>query len=291
MRMQYYPHLLLLFFYSLLFFLPTDLLAKDYPQGEIDPALSADFFKNEEKLSYSLSWSGGIQIGELHMDVIKINEAEQKYEIRVRIKDSGLFRLFYPVDDTFVTIVEGDEGLPVSYLVHQKEGSNYTARRHTVYNQKTGVVAYQKNEQPIEFYQVQGKVHNEFSSFFFTRFLKLDPDKPVTVPTFVEGKRHRVVVHTDAVTRFSDTLVGDVNVIPVMPIMKFKGLYEKDGDTIFWLTDDECRIPVKINSKLTVGSLTADLVSYTNSGCGDQSEHHRKTPGNFQKSNQLELGD
>ncbi len=275
----------------LFFFLPTALHAADYPQGEIDPALAPGFFKNEEKLSYSLSWSGGIKIGELHMDVIRIDETAQKYEIRVRVKDSGLFHFFYPVDDTFVTMVEGSEGLPASYLVHQKEGRGYTAKRHTLYNQKTGVIAYQKNEQPVEFFQVQGKVHNEFSSFFFTRFLKLDAASPVTVPAFADGKRHQVVVQTEELTRFSDTLLGDVNVIPVMPLIKFKGLYDKDGNTVFWLTDDECRIPVKINSKLTIGSLTADLVSYTNPGCADQSAHHRKKPQNFLKNSQLDLGD
>ena len=49
--------------------------------------------------------------------------------------------------------------------------------------------------------------------------------------------------------------------------MDFKGLYDKDGDTVFWLTDDNCRVPIAINSKIMIGSLTADLVSYTNPAC------------------------
>ena len=60
--------------------------------------------------------------------------------------------------------------------------------------------------------------------------------------------------------------------MPNMPvpngiIMKFKGLYDKDGDTVIWFTDDECRVPVKINSKILIGSLTAELIEYRNSAC------------------------
>jgi hypothetical protein len=49
--------------------------------------------------------------------------------------------------------------------------------------------------------------------------------------------------------------------------MYFKGLYEKSGDTVLWLTDDRCRVPVEIHSKIAIGSLVAELVEYTNSAC------------------------
>jgi len=49
--------------------------------------------------------------------------------------------------------------------------------------------------------------------------------------------------------------------------MTFKGLYDKKGDTVIWYTDDECRVPVLINSKIVIGSLTATLAVYQNSAC------------------------
>lgn len=49
--------------------------------------------------------------------------------------------------------------------------------------------------------------------------------------------------------------------------MTFKGLYDKKGDTVIWYTDDECRVPVLINSKIVIGSLTARLAAYKNSAC------------------------
>jgi hypothetical protein len=58
-----------------------------------------------------------------------------------------------------------------------------------------------------------------------------------------------------------------VDTVEVSPILKFKGLYDKRGDTTIWYTNDECRVPVKITSKLAIGSITSTLLSYDNPAC------------------------
>jgi len=260
--------------------------------AEIDGEILAVAYQGGERLDYDVSWTGGLKIGELHLEMNRVAWASgERYELRARVKDSGLFHFFYPVDDSFITVVEGQQRLPVSYHVHQKEGSSYEATRKTEYHQLTGSIRYQKNEQPWQQYQVEGVTHNEFSSFFLTRVLHLDPERPVIVPTFADGKRHEVVVHTGETTRISGTLLGDVNVIPVVPVMKFKGLYDKNGDTVIWFTDDLCRVPVRINSKILIGSLTAELTSYDNPFCPEQSRQQRKLPESVQHARALDLGD
>jgi uncharacterized protein DUF3108 len=265
--------------------------AASYPEGKIVDTVVHAMYQGGEKLLYRVFWSGGIKIGELQMEIIKVEGKDSDFELRATVTDSGLFHFFYPVKDSFTTRVQGEKRLPFKYEVIQKEGRSYRATRHTEYDQKTGRIRYQKNDQEPVFYKVEGEVHNEFSSFFFTRILDLEPDRPVVVPTFADGKRHEVVVRTAAETRIENTIRGDVNVLPVTPVMRFKGLYDKDGDTVFWLTNDQCRIPVRIQSKILVGSLTAELVSYINPYCQDQSEYHSKVPERVTKKQELELGD
>jgi len=60
-----------------------------------------------------------------------------------------------------------------------------------------------------------------------------------------------------------ESVLGKKNTIKVQPHLKFKGLYEKIGDPLVWLTDDAWRIPTKIQAKIVIGSLTAELVEYT----------------------------
>lgn len=280
--------------FLLFFVLITDCVdgnAAKYPDAEVVDDVVKAIYNGGEKLRYKISWTGGVKIGELLLEVKKNGDTGNVFELKAHVKDSGMFHFFYPVNDSFVTMVKGDRMLPVSYEVTQKEGKNYRASRRTEYDQKTGKVRYQKNERnPVE-YTVDGEVHNEFSSFFFTRIMKLDRNRPAIVPTFADGKRHEVVVYTGDETRIKETVRGDVNVLPVTPVMKFKGLYDKAGDTVIWLTHDECRIPVRIKSRILIGSLTAELVSYSNSHCVDQSKYHRKMPESIVKQETLEIGD
>ncbi|MEN8200600.1 MAG: DUF3108 domain-containing protein [Thermodesulfobacteriota bacterium] len=279
------------FFLCLLLFPQVVLAGASCPPGEVDESVLAVAYQGGEKLSYRISWSGGPKIGEMHLELTRVPGAADRYQLQARVQDSGLFHFFYPVDDTFTTVVEGKRRLPVSYEVHQKEGRDYQALRFSEYDQENGVVRYRKNDlEPVE-YEVEGQVHNEFSSFFISRVLQLDPEQDVTVSTFADGKRHEVVVQCSEPFLAEGTLLGDVQVVAVTPLMNFKGLYNKDGDTVIWLTDDACRVPVRIESKILIGSLTAELVSYSNPLCNIHPECHEKSTEETEDGKNLEQGD
>ncbi len=138
--------------------------------------------------------------------------------------------------------------------------------RRTTYDQGKFEVSYQKHDNPPTLYSISGPTYNEFSSFFITRALHLRAEQRQTVPSFVDKKRHEVAVKVFGVEK-KETLFGTIDTIKVMPEMHFKGLYDKDGDTVFWLTDDACQIPMEIRSKILIGSLVAKLVEYSNPAC------------------------
>lgn len=259
--------------------------------GTVDDNIQPFIYQGEEELTFELSWSGGIKIGDLRLQVRKDTDLARRYTIHARVKDSGIFHFFYPVDDLFKTIVDGEKFLPVQYEVEQKEGSSYHANRYTEYDQKTGIIRYSKNKQPFTVFQVGGEVHNEFSSFFFTRMLALEEHKPVIVPTFADKKRHEVVVKRGKTIHMTSKALGNVQVMPVNPIMDFKGLYDKAGDTVIFLTDDTCRVPVRITSKILIGSITAELVSYSSLTCLDHEQYHAGIPESRLSKEKLGLGD
>ena len=254
-----------------LFFWMIDCAAAEAPPiGVADPALLSSAYGGDETFQYDVSWSGGIKISELRLRITRTAKDQDSFEIHARVTDYGTFRFFYPVDDTFVTLVQGEQRLPVRYEVEQKEGRGYKAHRLSLYDQERNLVRYRKNDEPEQQFVMAGKAHNEFSSFFFTRVLPFTPNTSVIVPTFADEKRHEVVVTPRQWTRFEETLLGPVDVIEVLPRMTFKGLYDKSGDTVIWFTDDACRMPVRIRSKILIGSLTAELVAYHGTSCGRQ---------------------
>lgn len=263
---------------ALVFFLlmTVNVSAGSLAPGIPDPALLASAYDADETFCYDISWSGGLKIGELVLRISKKEGEQDHFEIHARVKAFGAFRFIYPVDDTFVTEVAGQERLPVRYEVEQNEGFGYRARRLTVYDQDKGLVRYRKNEEPEKEFTVAGKVHNEFSSFFFTRVLPFSTEISLVVPTFADEKRHEVAVTANDWITVEDSLLGPVKVIAVLPRMTFKGLYDKTGDTVIWLTDDACRVPIRISSKILVGSLVAELVAYHGRSCGRQWDLEQK---------------
>jgi len=219
-----------------------------------------------EKLRYAVSWSGGIGIGTLEL-ALEPGDGRACCRILARVRDHGLFRLFYPVDDTFVTLMDATTGLPVDYRVVQVEGhAGKTTRRRTRFDQDRFEAWYRKNTQPPLRVDTAGPVHNEFTAFYATRTAPMRPGARFVVPTFADRRRHLVEVQV-ADGGALDTRFGRVRVWRVLPRMPFKGLYDKTGDTVLYLSADDCRVPVRIESKIAVGSLRADLVAYENSRC------------------------
>lgn len=245
--------------------IPAALQAEGLPEGVMRQELLQTVFSGDEAMHFAVSWTGGIRIGDLDLELKP--DGKGGLAILARVSDFGAFRMLYPVDDTFVTYVRGDRMLPYRYEVLQREGwRGRETRRLTGYDQAGLKVKYRKNDEDEQVIPVAGPVYNEFSSFYITRVMDLVPGRPFMVPTFADRKRNEVKVLVRGREEL-DTPYGRVRTVVVMPIMKFKGLYDKDGDTVIWLSDDACRVPVKINSKIAIGSLTATLDGYSNSAC------------------------
>ena len=247
----------------------TDVAAShNIPYGEIIPDLIPFGYSGGEKFRYDISYTSGIKLGELYIELIKDEGLEDVFTIRSRATTTnGFFEKIYPVEDLHVTKVSGPERLPFHYEVWQKEGFSYEAHRITRYDQDNRKIYYQHNEYPVKTYTVSNTTQNEFSSFFASRLMRFVPGESFVVPTFADKKRVEVVVMVKDREVLEETIFGMVNTIQIEPIMTFRGLYDKRGDTVVWYTDDKCRVPVLINSKLMVGSLTATLVGYENDAC------------------------
>lgn len=209
-------------------------------------------------MRYQVSWLG-IPAGELIMRVERTGE--QRLSISVVARSAGLLEVVYPVEDRFVTIVEGRSRLPIRHEMDQREGSRVN-RKVTLYDQEHFRVIHRKNDNPVEEYLLDGPVHNEFSSFFFMRTVRFDDGERVVVPTFADKKRHEVEVIWEGREEYA-TLLGPRLTLKVRPHLTFKGLYSKVGDPQIWLTDDDARIPVRMQAKIIIGSLTAELVEYS----------------------------
>ncbi len=241
---------------------------ENIPVGKIIPHLAEIAYSGGEYFQFDVSWTGGIKIGEIYLEVTQSEQCSNCFEINSTITSSGgIVHRFYPIRDTHKTLVKGEDRLPFFCEIWQKQGRDYKAHKLIQYDQDNHIIVKQKDGEAAKTFNLDGVVHNEFSSFLSSRVMKLEIGQPILVPTFGNDKRHDVVVNTLEKNIVEDSVFGQVKTIKVAPILTFTGLYDKSGDTIVWYTDDECRVPVMITSKIFIGSLTASLAKYRNPAC------------------------
>ncbi|MBS1112456.1 MAG: hypothetical protein H6Q92_218, partial [Nitrospirae bacterium] len=108
-------------------------------------------------------------------------------------------------------------------------------------------------------FQVTPQVLDPLSGFYYLRLLKLSVGQPVYITIFDSKKVWNVEVQV--LKKEKITLpIGKINTVVVKPLMKSEGIFYGKGEIFIWLTDDEKHIPVKMQTKVAIGSITATLV-------------------------------
>ncbi|MBS3946162.1 MAG: DUF3108 domain-containing protein, partial [Melioribacter sp.] len=56
---------------------------------------------------------------------------------------------------------------------------------------------------------------------------------------------------------------GTFDCIILEPLAKEGGLFKSEGTMLLWVTDDEIKMPVKVKTKVIIGSIDAELTKYS----------------------------
>jgi hypothetical protein len=106
------------------------------------------------------------------------------------------------------------------------------------------------------------------SALFVTRVRGVPEEAPLELPVFDNGKKFRLAVRflererVDLPAPFGP---GTPVVVVEPRLVEGTGLFvkEKGARLKIWLTDDARHVPVRMRSKVAIGSVSADLESYT----------------------------
>ncbi len=55
---------------------------------------------------------------------------------------------------------------------------------------------------------------------------------------------------------------GTFDCIVVEPLVQEGGLFKSEGSITVWLSDDNLKLPVKVKTKVVIGSIDAELTKY-----------------------------
>ena len=231
-----------------------------------DSSKSGDFRKLEnnafgvgEKLTFDLDY-GFVTAGIATMHIPKTRKISGRdvYHITFEVNSVPSFDWFYKVRDRYESYLDVEGLFPWRFEQHIREGS-YTRDFAAFFDQRKGIAKTSGGEYEIPLY-----VHDIVSAFFYARTLdysSMKVDDRIHLQNFYKDKVHELDVKylgKETVT----VAAGTFDCIVVEPLVKEGGLFKHEGNIIVWLTDDEVRMPVKVKTKIVIGSVDANLSSY-----------------------------
>ncbi len=213
-------------------------------------------FKVGEKLTFTIQY-GFIKAGTSYMEIPGYADVRGNFCFKISVKNrtNSFFDNVYKVRDEIISYIDYHGLFTWRYEKHLREGS-YKQDRVESYYQERHIVYSKKKWIPIEPFTMDA-----LSALYYIRTLKLEPGKDVYFENHTDGKNYtiRVIVHKRETLK---TRWGKVKTIVVEPVMKDPGVFKSEGKITVWLTDDSLKVPIKLSSKVFVGSFSANLEDY-----------------------------
>jgi len=214
-----------------------------------------------ERLAYDLTWTG-VKAGTA---TLEIRPGEGGDSIISTAKSADWVSVFYTVDDRIEVQLSrpappGIVGLPLHYHIRIREG-RHRRNKEVAFDQPRRKAFYSdlidKEKKEID---LKNDVFDALSSFYYVRTLTLEVGKSVFVDVLDSKKLWNVEVQVLRKEKITTNL-GTFDTVVIKPLMKSEGIFNRKGDLYIWLTDDAGRLPVKMQTKVAVGHITATLVS------------------------------
>lgn len=216
-----------------------------------------------EKLTFQLSWSF-IPAGEAVLEVkpTKTIDGVSAYHFVLTARSNSFVDIFYKVRDRIDAYVDLNMSRSLLYKKEQHEGNT---RRNVVVNFNWGnhtaqYFNFSKMEKTI---RILPGSFDPLSVFFYSRLLDLMVDATIMSPV-TDGKKC-VIGKAKIVKKEKISLPnGTYEAFLLEPELKhIGGVFEKSEDAKIqlWVSADRRRIPLKIKSKVVVGSFVGELVS------------------------------
>jgi hypothetical protein len=181
------------------------------------------------------------------------------YRIEFRVNSLPSFSWIYRVEDRYVTYIDAGTIAPWKFEQHIREGS-YKRDFIAEFDQRRNIAKTSEGTYPVPPY-----VHDILSAFYYARTINYGPLKAgdqVQLSNFHKDKSYDLIVRVLGRQQL-EVAAGTFNTVVIEPLVKEGGLIKSEGRIVVWLTDDERKIPIRVNTKVVIGSIDTELKEYS----------------------------
>lgn len=227
-----------------------------------------DPFRVGEKVRLSLTYFN-ITAGYMDVSVkpfVEVN-GEKAYNFEVDIKSSSFFNRIYAVDDQASTYVSYNDLLPFNLDIKVRESKQVKEIRSFLDNKNLKgsywekKVTKEKGEQEKSIkWDIEPFSQNVISAVYYLRAFTLTPGKKLKFRVADDGKNYMFGGEVLRKEKLK-TEIGKLDTIVVRPKITLGGAFKPMGEILIWLTDDDRKFVVRIESKIKIGTIIAKVKS------------------------------
>jgi hypothetical protein len=216
-------------------------------------------FQAGEELTFELRWLGmSVGVATLSVGQLSRIDGHDVLPLLSLARSHGVFSTLYEVDDRVESHFDPQRLLPRAYRIRLQEGS-YRVYREVLFDPEQQRATYSKDYQPASLLPTGEAVQDPLSSLYVVRALPLKVGESVYLPIFDKGKTWMTEVQVVAKERLH-LPVGAVNTLKVKPLLHTSGIFRREGEVLIWLSDDAQHVPVQMQTRITIGSISARLI-------------------------------
>lgn len=256
------------------------LMAFTYPAETDEPAFSPvdstmscsienTSFQAGEEIVYKLYYNWNFVWFSAGEVVFRVKDLGSMYHLSVHGSTYKSYEWFYKVRDKYDTYVDKETLLPVISIRDIQEGK-YTLYDKITFDQKHNVATSmrgktrEKAEKTV--YDIDACMHDLISIIYYSRnlnFEQMDEGDQIPIKIFIDKETWPLKVQykgKEANKKIRG--LGRFNTIKFTPQVIKGYIFTEDSKMMVWASDDGNKIPLMIESPISVGSIKAVLKSY-----------------------------
>ena len=181
-------------------------------------------------------------------------------------KTIGLARLFFKVENYFSSYFKIENVQPKFFKRNTYEGG-YTKNIEINFNsdRKEATVNNIKNG-TTDIISTKNNAQDLISSLYYLRKNfsedQIEVGDEFTINMFYDSKNRELPLKYLG-KEVIKTKYGKIECLKLMPVTNRSRIFKGEGSLTIWLTNDENKIPIRVQADLLVGSIKADLNNYS----------------------------
>jgi hypothetical protein len=194
-----------------------------------------------------------------------IKENKKVYHVVGKGYTVGMAKFFFKVEDDYQSYFDKQTNKPYQFLRKINEGG-YIKNQEGFFDQNNNTVLIKDYKNKTEkTFSVTENVQDIVSSFYHLRnhpqINKLKVGESITIDMFFDDEitkfKLKYIGKEDIKSKF-----GKVSCLVFKPLVQAGRVFKENESVTIWISDDENKIPVRLQASLAIGSLRADLDSF-----------------------------